>query len=58
MSQVFNKKGVETVIITLGSKGGLLLHRNIVMLVQPPVKQPAFPLQEWVHKHRCHIKMN
>lgn len=36
-ARLLNKKGVETVIITLGSKGALVLHQNIVTLVQSPV---------------------
>ncbi len=36
-ARFLNMKGVETVIITLGSKGALVLHQNIVTLVRSPV---------------------
>ncbi|MEO6000862.1 MAG: ribokinase [Chitinophagaceae bacterium] len=36
-ARVLNKKGIETVIITLGSKGALLLHENVFSEVNAPV---------------------
>jgi ribokinase len=34
---ILNKKGIETVIITLGSKGALLLHENTYSMIDAPV---------------------
>ncbi len=38
-AMALHKKGIETVIITLGSEGALLLHENVFSMVNAPVAE-------------------
>ncbi|MES1220479.1 MAG: PfkB family carbohydrate kinase, partial [Bacteroidota bacterium] len=38
-AEILHTKGIETVIITLGSKGALILYENKTIMMQSPVVQ-------------------